>query len=199
MTTTTTCPEGHTSKTDDFCDTCGREIGAAAAPGAGAAEPAAASAQACPNCHEPITGRYCEVDGYDIELGLPAGGVVRLELSADRSRWEAMVEADGPAFPPKPSTATFELSGDEVHLGRAKPGRAIDIPIGGPVADPGVSAKQCTFRRTAAGWVVLDDDSANGTWINGTTHRLPPGTEHPLASGDEIGIGAWTVLRVEIS
>lgn len=204
MTTTTTCPNGHASTTDDYCDTCGAVVGATAfatpATGAGpAADPAVAAVAACPSCQAPNTGRYCEDCGYDVELGLPAGRVVRLQLSADRARWEAMVTADGPEFPTNPATATFELSGDEVHLGRAKPGRTIDIPIGGPVADPGVSAKQCTFRRTAAGWIVLDDDSANGTWINGTEHRLPPDTEHLLASGDQIGIGAWTVLRVAIA
>jgi hypothetical protein len=207
-TTTTTCPNGHDSTTDDYCDTCGAVIGATAAPAATpgpgedpvAPDPAAASAQRCPSCDSPTTGRFCEDCGYDVERGLPAGGVVRLQLSADRARWETMVGADGePQFPASPATATFELAGDEVRIGRAKPGNPVDIPIGGPVADPGVSADQCTFRRTAAGWVVVDDGSANGTWINGAEVPLTPGTEHLLASGDIIGIGAWTVLRVEIA
>ncbi len=208
MTTTTTCPNGHASTTDDYCDTCGAVIGAAANPAeaAGAVRsgpevpPTPSSTGTCPSCDAPVAGRFCEDCGYDVQRGVPAGGVVRLELSADRARWQAMVGADDdPAFPAQPATATFELSGDEVRLGRAKPGAPVDIPIGGPVADPGVSAHQCTFRRTAAGWVVTDDGSANGTWINDAAEPLPDGAEHRLAVGDRIGIGAWTVLRVAIA
>lgn len=205
MTATTTCPNGHASATDDYCDTCGAVLGApeapvAASPGPAPAATAAPASHTCPSCASTVTGRFCEDCGYDVERGLPVGGIVRLELAADRTRWQAMVGADGqPEFPVNPATATFELSGDEVRLGRAKPGLAVDIPIGGPVADPGVSAHQCTFRRTPEGWVVVDDGSANGTWVNDSTDPLPPGTEHPLAAGDRIGIGAWTMLRVEIA
>jgi hypothetical protein len=83
-----TCPAGHTSASDDFCDVCGVLIGAAPSltpggtpPGApagtgagawgggtGAGEaPAAAPVPggACPQCGVTRTGQFCESCGYD--------------------------------------------------------------------------------------------------------------------------------------
>jgi hypothetical protein len=66
-----TCPKGHLSGSVDWCDRCGLEIGGAAAP------PTASAAtldeerfdERCPYDGTPRTGRFCEVDGYDFELG----------------------------------------------------------------------------------------------------------------------------------
>jgi len=80
-----TCPRGHTSTADDYCDVCGRPIPAgpiSAGPipagpiPAGPAQPAAPAAgtagpvppgqpEACPQCGTPRTGRFCELDGFD--------------------------------------------------------------------------------------------------------------------------------------
>jgi hypothetical protein len=86
-----TCPSGHESASDDYCDVCGLPIpagggtpatdGSAAASGAAdapAAEPAAApAAQAapataeCPNCQatNPPNALFCEACGYDFTTG----------------------------------------------------------------------------------------------------------------------------------
>ena len=89
-----TCPQGHTSETDDFCDVCGEPIAAGADPAAAsaasgspastpppssltldppapAATPAPAAAQECANCGEqnPADALFCESCGYDFTTG----------------------------------------------------------------------------------------------------------------------------------
>ena len=92
---TATCPNGHTSSTDDFCDVCGAPIGGAggstpsapSTPVAGAAPPAtppkseltlpdptaapAAPPLKCPNCGDenPPDSLFCEDCGYDFTTG----------------------------------------------------------------------------------------------------------------------------------
>ena len=81
-----TCPNGHQSATDDFCDTCGAPITPstssppapagvpAAAPTASApakATPAATEHKACPNCggENIADALFCEECGYDFTTG----------------------------------------------------------------------------------------------------------------------------------
>lgn len=96
---TSTCPQGHTSASDDYCDVCGAPLGATGGPapggaggaggaGAGAATggggsaldldtpaldtPAAAEAgRTCPNCSTTALpgALFCEVCGYDFTTG----------------------------------------------------------------------------------------------------------------------------------
>jgi pSer/pThr/pTyr-binding forkhead associated (FHA) protein len=94
-----TCPSGHESADDDYCDVCGFAIGpvgnpstipAIIAPSAPSA-PSATSAQAaptvpCPQCGVPRAGQFCESCGYD--FAQPAGDgaqpppVTRIEPAA---------------------------------------------------------------------------------------------------------------------
>lgn len=78
-----TCPSGHDSASDDYCDVCGLPIpagGGAAAPAAvdepadaapADAPPADAGATACPNCQatNPPNALFCEACGYDFTTG----------------------------------------------------------------------------------------------------------------------------------
>jgi len=85
-----TCPQGHTSESTDYCDTCGAPIGANAAaptPAGGTAAGAAPAPEAstpdpapggrtCPNCQapNPADALFCEACGYDFTTGaLPRG------------------------------------------------------------------------------------------------------------------------------
>ena len=86
---TVTCPAGHESSTDDYCDTCGAPIGAAPpaeeggatgprpirgrAGGRGRGRARGGRGPACPGCGEPVVGRFCESCGYDVEKGAPGG------------------------------------------------------------------------------------------------------------------------------
>ena len=72
-----TCPDGHTSQSEDYCDVCGLAIEA----GAGGQEEADATApdlapvrpdtQQCPNCSaaNPEDALFCEACGYDYTTG----------------------------------------------------------------------------------------------------------------------------------
>jgi hypothetical protein len=154
-----TCPAGHESATDDYCDTCGAPIGAAAtaapapdpaAPGPAAPDPAAPDpaapaaapapeagpapeaepAAACPGCGAPVEGRFCEVCGYDVESGTPAAAVtVTLQLGADRGHWDRMVGSGEPAFPTVAPTLSLELTGDRAMLGRVRSGAPVDVDL----------------------------------------------------------------------
>lgn len=87
-----TCPSGHDSTADDYCDVCGLPItdaGGSAAPSAPAAAsdadagaetassgatsggPAGASGSTCPNCSaiNPENALFCEACGYDFTTG----------------------------------------------------------------------------------------------------------------------------------
>jgi hypothetical protein len=85
---TSTCPHGHTSTTDDFCDVCGTPIelatGAVVEPAptvrseptpapapAAPAAPAAGPPQTCPNCQaaNAADALFCEDCGYDFATG----------------------------------------------------------------------------------------------------------------------------------
>ena len=56
-----TCPSGHESADDDFCDVCGFAIGPAAVP----STIAATAPAPCPHCGVPRAGQFCESCGYD--------------------------------------------------------------------------------------------------------------------------------------
>lgn len=209
MVSTTTCPAGHASTTTDYCDTCGMAIGAVttAEPDGGASgemsSPAGgeASPDVCPGCGEPVTGRFCESCGYDVESGTPAAPApVTLVLGADRAHWERMVGEGEPAFPVASPTLSFELTGERAVLGRVRPGREpdVDLPLTGAAADPAVSHNQCVFEKQDDAWTVRDAGSSNGTWLNDADQPLDAEETHVLVAGDRIHIGAWTRLTVQI-
>ena len=82
------CPAGHESAADDYCDQCGRRIGGApqtssaaggpASPGLaaggranGGAATGESPAKPCPQCGTPRSGRFCEVCRFDFVSGTP--------------------------------------------------------------------------------------------------------------------------------
>src|ERR1700691_4047018 len=70
-----TCPSGHESASDDFCDVCGIMIGVMAGPGRARA-PAGLTrggvpAGKCPRCGVSRVGPFCEACGYNFTF---AGG-----------------------------------------------------------------------------------------------------------------------------
>lgn len=110
---TATCPSGHESGSDDYCDVCGLPIpaGGGTTPAAPAepADPAPAAPEpepapttsACPNCQaaNPPNALFCEACGYDYTTGSMPRPVTPSVLDLD-------TPADvAPAAPAAPETA----------------------------------------------------------------------------------------------
>ncbi len=80
----------------------------------------------------------------------------------------------------------FNIGGAEATIGR-EVGNTIHLGT-----DNTVSRRHARILRQGDGWVIRDEGSSNGTWVNGV--RV---TEQPLRPGDEIQIGA-TFFRWEV-
>ncbi|WP_420113227.1 FHA domain-containing protein [Pseudactinotalea sp.] len=69
------CPQGHTSESEDYCDTCGSPIESAAAAPVVASpaepDPGSGAATTCPHCGSPAApgALFCENCGYDFTTG----------------------------------------------------------------------------------------------------------------------------------
>ncbi len=213
-----TCPLGHPSGDEDYCDTCGSRM-----------------LQPCPVCRTPRGGRFCEIDGYDFVEGGPGAGLrgglslVPSPRTADlrgqrtiaepsgatamRPRWEAVTGADrayydkviahgGPdaakvVFPPYCPQRSFALADTQVRIGRRSRLRNLqpEIDLAGPPEDPGVSHLHAVLLAQSDGsWTLLDPGSANGTRLNGTP--VPINVPFRLGDGDCIHLGAWTTIRL---
>ncbi|MFI6294486.1 FHA domain-containing protein [Nonomuraea sp. NPDC050790] len=216
-----TCPNGHPSGADDYCDVCGTQMaggGSAASPTLQPPTQVAArssAAEPCPVCQTPRAGQFCEVCGHDFNA--PAGGQVHADLSVPApgppTRWEAIAGADrayfneviaegGPdaaamAFPPYCPERSFAMAGRHVRIGRHSSSRGSDpeIDLSGPPQDPGVSHLHAVLMlRDDGGWDVVDPGSANGTRVNGRTLKI--NVPVPVKPGDRIHVGAWTVITI---
>lgn len=199
-----TCPLGHPSQDDEYCDTCGSRM-----------------VQPCPTCQAPRDGRYCEIDGYDFVEDRPGADPLsdpspdghsgdghsgdgdpewEAVVGADRAYYEEVIAQDGPdaariTFPAHCPKRSFPLAGTQIRIGRQSRLWNVhpEIDLAGPPEDPGVSHLHAVLiARPGGSWTLLDPGSANGTRVNGK----PVQTNVPVAlgDGDRIHLGAWTVL-----
>jgi hypothetical protein len=112
-----TCPSGHDSASDDFCDVCGIRIGAAtefppspavALPDGGATATMPAPAEACPQCGAARTGQFCESCGHDFTKAISGSPGSRFGLSP--------VAPPLAAAPPATATWTAVVTADRVYF-----------------------------------------------------------------------------------
>lgn len=87
-----------------------------------------------------------------------------------------------------PEAACSVIPGGSVVLGRA---RACDLCL----PYPEVSRRHATIMGRASGWLVIDQGSLSGTYINGV--RMTAKTPVALSGGDSLRIGP-SVLRVSL-
>ncbi|TMR89602.1 FHA domain-containing protein [Nonomuraea basaltis] len=207
-----TCPQGHASGADDYCDVCGTQMTAAppSSSSAPAPAPADAAAESCPICQTPRAGQFCEVCGHDYS---GSGSGAPFQLPATGARWEAVTAADrayyekviaegGPdadavAFPPYCPERSFGLHGEQVRIGRHSRARnlAPEIDLTGPPEDPGVSHLHAVLLAQPDGsWMLVDPGSSNGTQLNGRPLKLNVPVK--IGPGDRIHLGAWTVITI---
>jgi serine/threonine-protein kinase len=133
--------------------------------------------------------------------------------AAATGRWTAVVTADRAyydtvqatseldvtsiGFPVSWAERRFELSGNEVRIGRGSASRGIhpEIELNSPPKDPGVSRLHAVLTaRPDGGWSVMDSGSPNGTVVNG--REIKPGEPVPLRDGDRINLGVWTLITI---
>jgi serine/threonine protein kinase len=123
-------------------------------------------------------------------------------VTADRAYYDHVRAADAAdaatmTFPVYVAERRYPLSGTEVRIGRrsSKSPRQPDIDLTGPPADPGVSRQHAELRKAPDGtWSVIDLDSDNGIQVNGKD--VPSGTAVPVHPGDQIHLGAWTLITL---
>jgi FHA domain len=101
-----TCPAGHTSASEDYCEVCGLPIGAApgfpqsASVGSGSGTAVggpAAPGEICPQCGVPRSGKFCESCGYDFILAGP--------VTLDPAVFRSAPPLPGPRWPPPAAPA----------------------------------------------------------------------------------------------
>ncbi|MGR6922351.1 FHA domain-containing protein [[Actinomadura] parvosata] len=203
-----TCPQGHQSGADDYCDVCGTQLAAVPQSPAQPAAPAAAPAEGCPVCQTPRAGQFCEVCGHDFSGGAPVtvapatGARWEAVTAADRTYYEKVIAEGGPdaaamAFPPYCPERSFALVGEQVRIGRRSRARNLqpEIDLTGPPEDPGVSHLHAVLLAQPDGtWMLVDPGSSNGTQVNGKTLKLNVPVR--VGPGDRIHLGAWTVITI---
>ena len=120
-------------------------------------------------------------------------------VTADHAYYESVQaaneqEAAAISFPSSYARRLIRLAGDEMRVGRRSRSRHIepDIDLTG---DPGVSRLHAVLTAGPDGtWCVTDQDSPNGTQVNGREIVAREAT--PLRNGDYINLGAWTRITL---
>ena len=174
-----------------------------------------------------VDDAFCEVCGIDFATGeLPTANVPVVQagaapgsgsasgaaptsngdlwvvvVEADRAFYEGNESPDVPLpFPEGRGAREVPLKTDEILIGRRSDSRGIfpDIDLGAPNDDPGVSRRHAILRRKPDGsWVLIDQNSTNGTRVSGAAAPLAAGEERPLLNGDQILVGAWTRITLK--
>ncbi|CAM5542345.1 FHA domain-containing protein [Streptomyces abikoensis] len=149
---------------------------------------------------------------YDYERGA-TGGVPGQQsapagwtavVAPDREYFTAMMNRSGPEaaglnLPAYSPELQLQLTGPQVTVGRKRhsTGESPDIDLSRPPEDPGVSHQHAMFVQQPDGsWAVVDQDSTNGTTINGSETPIQPYVPVPLQDGDRVHVGAWTTITL---
>ncbi|NMO53525.1 FHA domain-containing protein [Actinoplanes sp. TBRC 11911] len=203
--TTYTCPKGHSSETDDFCDTCGAKIDGVSPPRTPVPQPVAD----CPNCGAPRAGgtRFCEDCGYDHDTGKIPVLSVAPPVVAPVAAWTATIAVDreyfednaieGVDFPDETPSRTVALPPPQLRIGRRSSSKGTNPEIDLSDTDPGVSHSHALLTLSVDGvWLVSDLGSTNGTYVNGEQQAMGAGQSRALKDGDQVHVGAWTTITL---
>ncbi|MEU6219831.1 FHA domain-containing protein [Streptomyces sp. NPDC047022] len=125
-------------------------------------------------------------------------------IGPDREYFMAMMHRSGPeaaglnlpAYSPEQQRT---LTGDQITIGRRRhsTGDTPDIDLSVPPEDPGVSHQHALLVQQPDGtWAVVDQNSTNGTTVNGGEEPIQPFVPIPLRDGDRVHVGAWTTITI---
>jgi len=227
------CPKGHESTELDFCSECGTKI-------LGVTELAlpqktidsivttTKGTEICPDCstpHEPNSGKFCEICGYNFTSGahgeVPIAKLASeldivteeqantnisvyasLDIQPSIVGWDVVVTIDPslrhPESPEPPSNQlplTFHLDKVVNLIGRNSQVRAIHPEIALDF-DYAVSHRHALLTQETDNTLTLRDiGSANGTQLKGV--ELKPMVDVKLQDGEEFTLGHWTRIAVK--
>jgi hypothetical protein len=126
---------------------------------------------------KPIAGTAQQVAGAATEFIQEVGETLRFKNRPGSSK-AMLVDLDGNTGTGRSS---FELYGT-TSIGRSK--KNADLVFQTNQADSPISRLHCTILEEDGAYYLRDDQSANGTYLNGV--RLVPMDRNPLKDGDEI-------------
>ncbi|WP_338676709.1 FHA domain-containing protein [Streptomyces sp. SCSIO 30461] len=127
-------------------------------------------------------------------------------IAPDRDYFLAMMQRSGPEatglnLPAYSPEQQLPLTGGQVTIGRRRhsTGESPDIDLAVPPEDPGVSHQHAILvQQPDGGWAVVDQNSTNGTTVNGGEDPIQPYVPVPLQDGDRVHVGAWTTITIRL-
>ncbi|MER5983025.1 FHA domain-containing protein [Streptomyces sp. NPDC001787] len=142
--------------------------------------------------------------GQHQQPAAPAATTWTAVIAPDREYFLAMMQRSGPeatglnlpAYSPEQRLA---LTGNQITIGRRRhsTGESPDVDLSVPPEDPGVSHQHAVLVQQPDGsWAVVDQNSTNGTTLNGAEDPIQPYVPVPLQDGDQVHVGAWTTITV---
>ncbi|MCX4797460.1 MULTISPECIES: FHA domain-containing protein [unclassified Streptomyces] len=125
-------------------------------------------------------------------------------IAPDREYFLAMMQRSGPEatglnLPAYSPEQQLPLTGNQITIGRRRQstGESPDIDLSVPPEDPGVSHQHAVLVQQPDGsWAVVDQNSTNGTTLNGAEDPIQPYVPVPLQDGDQVHVGAWTTITI---
>ncbi|MEU7582208.1 FHA domain-containing protein [Streptomyces sp. NPDC041068] len=125
-------------------------------------------------------------------------------IGPDREYFMAMMQRSGPEasglnLPAYSPEQQRPLTGNQISIGRRRhsTGDTPDIDLSVPPEDPGVSHQHAVLVQQPDGsWAVVDQNSTNGTTVNGGEEPIQPFVPVPLQDGDQVHVGAWTTITI---
>ncbi|WP_437087811.1 FHA domain-containing protein [Streptomyces sp. enrichment culture] len=125
-------------------------------------------------------------------------------IGPDRDYFMAMMQRSGPEaaglnLPAYSPEQQRPLTGNQLTIGRRRhsTGDTPDIDLSVPPEDPGVSHQHAILvQQPDGGWAVVDQNSTNGTTVNGGEEPIQPYVPVPLQDGDRVHVGAWTTITI---
>ncbi|MET7312005.1 FHA domain-containing protein [Streptomyces sp. NPDC005571] len=125
-------------------------------------------------------------------------------IAPDREYFLAMMQRSGPEatglnLPAYSPEQHLPLTGNQVTIGRRRhsTGESPDVDLSVPPEDPGVSHQHAVLVQQPDGsWAVVDQNSTNGTTLNGAEDPIQPYVPVPLQDGDQVHVGAWTTITI---